>query len=388
MKICVIGGRLQGIEAVYLAKKAGYEVVLIDKDSNAPAASLADEFYALDILKDNNTLSKILSLTDAILPATENKRALSFLEEISLQIGVPYMQDNSAFRISSDKIESIKFFKSLNIPYPKLWPEADFPLIVKPASKSGSTGIYRVESADQLEQALKEISLIDEKVVVQKFINGPALSLEVIALDGNPLPLQITQLEFDKTYGCKRVFAPDLVNINVKESLYKISEKIARGLKLKGLMDVQAIVDNDVPLIIEINARLPSQTPTVVYHSSGINMVGLLVEMFTYNKLPHVIIEPKNSVIYQHIKVNGDSITIMGEHIMSEAKNLRIEKNFFGVDEAITNLDTRKSEGVATLIVRGCSLQEAKIKLMQALEKLMSEFHLTKFLDSSPEAFK
>ena len=384
MKICVVGGRLQGVEAVYLAKKAGYEVVLIDKDPNVPAALLADEFYALDILKDNS-ISKILSLTDAILPATENKRTLSFLERLSSQIGVPYMQDNSAFWISSDKIKSMEFFKSLNIPYPKPWPNSDFPLIVKPANKSGSTGIHRVENREQLEEAFKELSSIDKNVVVQEFINGPALSLEVIALDGNPLPIQITQLEFDEIYGCKRVFAPDLVNDNVKESLFKISKEIARGLKLRGLMDVQAIVDsNDVPLIIEINARLPSQTPTVVYHSSGINMVSLLIEMFISNKMPHIVVEPKNSVIYQHIKVDDNSITIMGEHIMSEARNLRVEKNFFGVDEAITNLGANKSEGVATLIVKASSLQEAKMKLMQALEKLMAEYNLTKFLDSSP----
>ena len=31
MKAVVIGGKLQGVEAAYLAKKAGWEVVLIDK---------------------------------------------------------------------------------------------------------------------------------------------------------------------------------------------------------------------------------------------------------------------------------------------------------------------------------------------------------------------
>ena len=385
MDICVVGGRLQGTEATYLAKKAGYGVILIDKDSNAPAASLADEFHALDLLKSDSATRKILNSTDAVLPATENKRTLSFLKRLSSQTGIPYMQDNSAFWISSDKIKSIEFFDSLNIPHPESWPNSGFPVVVKPAGKSGSVGIYRADNGEQLRDALKRSSLVDAKAVVQKFINGPALSLEIIALDGNPLPLQITQLEFDETYGCKRVFAPDLVNNDVRESFIEISKNMASGLNLNGLMDSQAIVDaNDIPLMIEINARLPSQTPTVVYHSSGINMVGLLVEIFINNKMPHVSIEPKNSVIYQHIKVNNSSVVIMGEHIMSEARNLRIEKDFFGVDEAITNLDADKSKGVATLIVKSPSLEEAKRRLMQAIERLMAEFNLTKFLDSSP----
>jgi pyrrolysine biosynthesis protein PylC len=385
MRICIVGGRLQGTEATYLSKKAGYEVVLIDKDSNAPAAFLADEFHTLDILKNDNVARKILNSTDAVLPATENKRTLSFLEGLSLQTGIPYMQDNSAFSISSDKIRSIEFFDSLNIPYPEPWPNSRFPVVVKPAGKSGSVGIYRADNEEQLGDALKKSSLIDEKAVVQRFIKGPALSLEIIALDGDPLPLQITQLEFDETYGCKRVFAPDLVKDDVRESFIEMSKKMARGLNLKGLMDAQAIVDaNGIPLMIEINARLPSQTPTTVYHSSEINMVSLLTEMFADNKMPHVSVEPKNSVIYQHIKVNNNSVVIMGEHIMSEARNLRIEKDFFGVNEAITNIDTDKSEGVATLIVKSPSLEEAKRRSMQAIEGLMAEFNLTEFLDSSP----
>jgi len=37
MRVLVFGGRLQGIEAIYLCKKAGYENILVDKDPQAPA---------------------------------------------------------------------------------------------------------------------------------------------------------------------------------------------------------------------------------------------------------------------------------------------------------------------------------------------------------------
>ena len=54
MKVAVVGGKLQGVEAVYLSKKAGWEVMVIDKDSNAPAVSLCDYFYKADLLKKMN----------------------------------------------------------------------------------------------------------------------------------------------------------------------------------------------------------------------------------------------------------------------------------------------------------------------------------------------
>ncbi len=69
MRIGVIGGRLQGIEATYLCLKAGYESVLIDKDAQAPAMTLADEAYTLDITKNVDHAKRILKKVDAVLPA-------------------------------------------------------------------------------------------------------------------------------------------------------------------------------------------------------------------------------------------------------------------------------------------------------------------------------
>jgi pyrrolysine biosynthesis protein PylC len=165
----------------------------------------------------------------------------------------------------------------------------------------------------------------------------------------------------------------------------EISKKITEALKLKGLMDTQAIVDeNGVPFIIEINARLPSQTPTAVYHSSGINMVSLLLEAFVKGELTVPIIEPKQAVIFEHVQVQGNRISVKGEHVMGEAKNLRLEMNFFGADEAITNLSEDSSSGVATLIIRDNGKDKAYERLANVIEEIMAEYHLSKYQDDSP----
>lgn len=386
MKICVVGGRLQGTEAIYLAKKAGIEVVLIDKEYNIPAKSFVSEFYPFNIKEDISLIKRILDSVDAILPATENYETLIFLEELSKKLEIPFMQDNSAFWVSSDKVKAYEFFKSFDIPHPLAWPDCGFPVIVKPARKSGSVGISKAINSTELDKALKNLSLIDDKAVVQKYIHGPALSLEVIAKNGEPFPLQITQLKFDEQYGCKCAFAPDNVSDDLHQYFIDVSTKLTKALKLTGLTDIQAIVDKDkVPLIIEINARLPSQTPTVVYHSSGVNMVSLLFDMFVKDKFSNFSVIPRNAVIYQHVLIRGNEIIFQGEHIMSEAKNLRHEENFFGVDEAITNIDLDGGQGVATLIIKDSSLEIAEKRLMKTVQKMMDEFKLTKFSDPSPE---
>lgn len=386
VRIGVLGGRLQGIEATYLCSKAGYESVLIDKDAQAPAMTLADEAYVLDITKDVDYAKKILKKVDAMLPASENKEALMNLEKFCRELDIPFMQDNAAFWITSDKLESMKFLSDLNIPTPTPWPDCEFPVIVKPSTKSGSESVFRANTLTQLQKALEKTQRVDEKIVIQEFVEGPALSLEVIANKRRVKPLQITGLEFDETYSCKRVYAPARIPANLESEFDEICIKIAKGLKLKGPTDVQAIIKEGVPKVNEINARLPSQTPTVVYHSSSINIVSLLAELFLENELSSARIRPDHAVIYQHIKIFDGELRVQGEHVMDKAKDLRIIKDFCGAYEAITNMttDNRHIERVATLIVKAKSLKGAKKKMTRIIQRLMDENGLHRYSDPSP----
>ena len=386
MRIGIVGGRLQGIEAVYLCRKAGYESVLIDKDAQAPALTLANEAYILDVTKDVNYAKKILKKVDAVLPASENKKALVHCERLCMELGIPFMQDNVAFWTTSDKLRSAEFLLDLNIPTPKPWPDCGFPAIVKPSRKSGSESVFRANTIWHPQKALKKVRGVDEKIIIQEFIEGSALSLEVIAKKGEVTPLQITGLEFDESYSCKRVYAPVVISADLQKKFNEIGEKTAKGLKLNGLTDVQAISREGLPIVNEINARLPSQTPTVVYHSSGFNMIYLLAELFLVNELPDVRIQPRHAVIYQHIKVIDEELRVQGEHVMENVEGLQIIKNFCGANEAITNMTADKEvrELVATLIVKAKSLDDVKKKMEGVIQRIMNEYGLETYSDLAP----
>lgn len=386
VRVGVLGGRLQGIEATYLCSKAGYESVLIDKDAQAPAMTLANETYVLDITKDVDHAKKILKKVDAVLPATENKKTLMNLEKLCRELDIPFMQDNAAFWITSDKLTSMKFLLDLHIPTPTPWPDCKFPVIVKPSTKSGSESIFRANTLRQLKKALEKTQRVDEKIVIQEFVEGPALSLEAIANKRKAKPLQITGLEFDEAYSCKRVYAPVKIPADLESEFDEICSEIAKGLGLKGLTDVQAISTDGVPKVNEINARLPSQTPTVVYHSSGVNIVSLLAELFLENEVSNVRIRPDHAVIYQHVKIFDGELRVQGERVMDKAKDLQIIKDFYGAHEAITNLtaDNGYIGWVATLIVKAKSLVGAKKKMTRIIQRLMDENGLHKYSDPSP----
>ena len=52
MRLLIVGGKLQGTEAAYLAAKAGWETVLVDRREAPPAAGLADVHVIADVTAD------------------------------------------------------------------------------------------------------------------------------------------------------------------------------------------------------------------------------------------------------------------------------------------------------------------------------------------------
>ncbi len=387
IRIAIIGGRLQGIEAAYLCSKAGYETILFDSEANPPAKDLADDFRQIDIVRRPDKAKRLLRECDAVLPANENMRTLAALQEFCSRINLPFMQDNGAFAITSDKLKSTKLLGKIGVPTPEAWPESGFPVIVKPARSSGSQSVYRANDKHQLKKALSMVRAVDENPVVQEFINGQALSLEVISRNGTGQPLQITGLEFDERYGCKRVYAPVKVACEIKNRMNMIGMKTAQALTLNGLTDVQVLLKNSIPKVNEINARLPSQTPSVVYHSSKINIVELLAKLFIEDTLLQVEVHHhERAVVYEHVRVVGRELRVQGEHVMADASGLRVEEGFFGADEAITNLKkgSEARNRVATLIVKSNYLSKAMRRMSEVTRNIMTEYRLRRYADPSP----
>jgi len=79
MKVAIAGGALQGLEMTCLARKAGYETLLLDRGSDAPATGICHEFVSLD-LRDHQALTGALGSVELVFPATENLQALESLE--------------------------------------------------------------------------------------------------------------------------------------------------------------------------------------------------------------------------------------------------------------------------------------------------------------------
>ncbi|MHB8077066.1 3-methylornithine--L-lysine ligase PylC [Desulfosporosinus fructosivorans] len=382
MRVVIVGGKLQGVEAVYLAKKAGWEVVLVDKESEVPAAALCDQFYSMDITKVVEWIPFLRGI-DMLIPALENQEALDCLVRTANYAGVPLLFDGDAYAISSSKIKSNAMFAETGVPAPIPWPKCGFPIIVKPSDASGSEGVIKIKSALEFQRLLAENDLTEW--IIEEYLEGPSYSLEVIGFSGFYKVLKITELHMDESYDCKRVVGSVSLSDELIAEFEQIALGLARNMNLNGIMDIETILHHGQLKVLEIDARLPSQTPIAVYHSTGINMIEILGEAFRQGKHWQAFdVSEKRGVIYEHIHVMNDRLEISGEHIMADVGPLHLYPDFFGADEAISSYSPGRTEWVATLIITGKDGQAAWDKRGIVIQEILKEFGIKHYYDPSP----
>lgn len=398
MRLLVVGGKLQGTEAAYLAGKAGWHVVLVDRRAAPPAAGLVARHVATDITTDEPAARALVVSCDAVLPACEDLTTLEWLDARVEAWGVPLLFDLAAYRVTQSKAASRELFERLEVPLPDPWPACGFPAVVKPDSASGSDGVTVVHDDAGLESAVAGLRAAGHEPVVEEYVCGPSLSFEVLAAGGRARALQVTGLEFDAVYDCKRVVAPvgeapsgvppaavradgsadwrHAVPEGALARFASVSERLALGLGLCGLMDVEVMVRDGEPLLLEIDARLPSQTPTAVYRSSGLNILEALHRTVVEGAPPGACAEARRACVYQHIRVRDGLAEVCGEHVMGAARPLRLVPGFCGADEALTDHESGAREWCATLIVTAASAVDAREAAAAAVREVVRRHHL------------
>jgi pyrrolysine biosynthesis protein PylC len=380
----IVGGKLQGVEAAYLAHKAGWEVRVVDKKPRVPASDLGDSFEQIDVTFEKK-LAGVLDDVDFIIPALEDDSALRSLTRWSRKTGIPLAFDPQAYAVSSSKLKSAELFKEIGLPLPVAWPQCGYPVVAKPGRGSGSKGVSIFQDLDSLKNRFTS-EFPPPDWVLGEFLDGSQHSLEVVGRPGNYRLLQATDLYVDRNFDCKRVIAPSNLALNLVADFEKLTLTIAEALKLHGIMDVEVIYCRGEFKVLEIDARLPSQTPTAVYWSTNQNMVKLIGDLCATptDDFPPVR-DYLRGTVYEHIHVFGDRLKISGEHIMTEGGPLKLQKDFFGADEALTNFVPGKDSWVATLIFPGTDRNHAWQKRNRCIAKITRCLGIKEVIDPQPD---
>ncbi|MBO1912239.1 ATP-grasp domain-containing protein, partial [Microvirga sp. 3-52] len=145
-----------------------------------------------------------------------------------------------------------------------------FPLIIKPRWGMGSISIFEVENRNELEVLFNKTKRnilstylsfesqqnIENCVVIQEKLKGQEYGLDVINdLNGN---YKVTCI---KKKIAMRSGETDRAETITDSRLSRMGEKLSNQLKHIGNLDVDAFIVNEIPYVLEMNARFGGGYP-------------------------------------------------------------------------------------------------------------------------------
>ncbi|MDH5828676.1 ATP-grasp domain-containing protein [Sphingobacterium faecium] len=261
-------------------QRAG-NVITVDADKDAPGVKLANKSYIVppfnsgdyigvlfEICK-NEKIRFIISLnvSDLII-LTKNK---SKFEEIGCQI---IGGEEESILTTYDKFLLSQMCLVNSLPSLSTFLMSDatslqgvkFPVIIKPRYGCGSKGIIIVDDQIELNTIKRDILDSLEDYIVQEFVKGQEFGLDIINdFKGDFVAVYVRK---------KSEMKNGETNIAITESpkaWYNYAQKISAILKHQGTIDVDLIVYENSPYLIDVNYRFGGGY--VFNHIAGANTV-------------------------------------------------------------------------------------------------------------------
>lgn len=295
-RLLIIGASILQLPAIKKAKELGHYVAVADFNPEAVGIPYADEFYNASTI-DIEAICKVAEefKPDGIMTLATDMPMRSIAAATSL-LGLPGISMDTAIK-STDKGEMIKAFKEHGVESPWYYildkeeqlhgvmPQIEYPCILKPTDNAGSRGVMLVNSAEELIKAY-QYSVSQSRgglVILEEYMTGPEVSVEIMVVDGVPHVLQVT----DKlTTG-----APYFVEMGHNQpsmlptaDVERIKDLACRAVKSVGIncgpSHVEIKLTPDGPKMVELGARMGGDciTTHLVPLSTGIDMIKATID--------------------------------------------------------------------------------------------------------------
>ena len=342
-KIIVLGSgpnRIgQGIEFDYCCvhgllaiKEAGYEAIMVNCNPETVSTDfdIADKLYFEPVYWEH--LEEILDLEkpEGVIVQLGGQTALKLSELIHAK-GIKLLGTSfDDMDIAEDRGRFSDMLKMLDIPYPKYGVALDidqalhiankvaYPVLVRPSYVLGGQRMRIVINDEELERHVLSIfkHLPDHKVLIDQFLER-AKEAEIDGIfDGEDFHIMGIMEHIEPAgihSGDSSAVLPTYsLSDEVLDQMKVYGERLARALKIKGLINIQFAIKGDTVYVIEANPRASRTTPFIAkaYNVPYLNiathvMIGskklkdfemvnklegyaIKVPVFSFNKFPNV----------------------------------------------------------------------------------------------------
>jgi biotin carboxylase len=317
--LLIVSGGVEATDAVLRAKQMGLNVVVSDRDLEAPGFAQADSRLIADVYGAEETAAaaerysrKIRRIDGVICVAADAPLTTAAVCE---RLGLPGISRASA-ELACDKLAMKCRFAEAGVPIPWFC-EVDTPqalqriavergrdLVIKPADSRGSRGVQRISQVEDLTKAFlfARSHSPSERVMVEQYLDGPQISTESIVVGG-----RCTTPGFsDRNYEYLERYAPffienggDLPSRLTAELQAKVKDVVARAAAALGITNGTVkgdiVVHQGKAYVIELAARLSGGffCTREIPLNTGVDFVGQAIKLALGEPVDPADLEPK-----------------------------------------------------------------------------------------------
>jgi biotin carboxylase len=310
--VLFVGAGRHQRRAIAQARASGLRVVAVDRNRDAPGLAEADVAEVVDF-SDVEGVIEVgrRHAVDGVLTISAD-RAVPVVAAVAEALGLPGIGTETAY-VMTQKIAMRRVLAEAGVPQPEFaavrnvhegyaaLERVGLPAVLKPADSGGQRGVFRLETADDLERHL-HVALGEsptDEAIVEAYVEGLELNGLVIVRDGEALPLTLSDRLRPPGVGFGvgwiHVYPATIYGDQLEEA-ERVAVHAVHALGLRsGIAFPQLLATDDGRvLVIEVAARIPGgQMADLARHAVGVDLVEIALRQALGEDVPDEVARPR-----------------------------------------------------------------------------------------------
>ena len=343
------------VHSTWAFSREGYETIIVNNNPETVSTDfdIADKLYFEPLTPEDVESIVDIEKPDGAVVQFGGQTAIKLTEAL-MKMGVPVLgtaaEDVDA---AEDRERFDAILEQCNIPRPaghtvftaeeakEAAHKLGYPVLVRPSYVLGGQGMQIAISDEDIDEFIGIINQIAQEhpILVDKYIMGKEIEVDAIC-DGTDILIPGIMQHIERTGihsgdSISVYPAQDITQHNI-DTIVDYTEKLARALHVKGMINIQFIVDGDDVYIIEVNPR-SSRTVPYISKVTGIPIVPLATRIICGHTIRELGYKPGlqpaadyiaiKMPVFSFEKIRGADISL-GPEMKSTGECLGIAKTF------------------------------------------------------------